>query len=228
MHKVKWLVQGPHLKSGDALSISPLLAVIHAYLPVGTVGDRSWKFRLFCPFSLGLRHHGHFRNTDGISTPHGVLKCCPQLRGKYDTIHCESLSSLWIWIQSTINPGNERSEHPSTNFRAILGYSHWHQHCHWGVSLLLESRYVPTGFRVAELFVFYCGTGNTTQDNSYTLSILFWGLSGLQPFRGYLGSNFSASISLPVKWGNKNTYLIRLLYRLNELIHIKELGQYSV
>lgn len=50
MYKVKWLVQGTHLKSGDYLSIGPLLAVIHAYLPVGPVGEVVWKFGLLSPF----------------------------------------------------------------------------------------------------------------------------------------------------------------------------------
>lgn len=123
-------------------------------------------------------------------------------------------SSFWVWIQSPSIPGNER--------RAIPSHARWHQPWDGGVILLLESSW---GFKVVELLVFFCVTGITTQNNSHPLSILFWGL-----IIDCLGSDLlhSASISLSVKWGNNNTSLIRCLCRLNELIFIKELEQYSV
>lgn len=111
------------LKSGDCLSVRPLLSVFHAYLSrvILVAGDGgSWRFRLLSPSSLVLRHHGPFKNTYVICTTHWALKCCCQSLGAF--WHC----TLWIALlsvdlQELLNLAsvhghpNERTAHPSTS-----------------------------------------------------------------------------------------------------------------
>lgn len=226
MRKVKWLVPGTHLQTGGDLSIRPLLVVFHVCIPIGLGG----KFRLSV-------------------LSHAVVASWP-IRDHWCDVHFPLSPKMLLsltWGILALYAMNH--SHPPGFVAFGFGYSLPASQVMKGMNiqaLIVElslavlsdisletegwSSYWNPGFKVVELLVFFWVTSITTQNNSHPLSILFWGL-----IIDCLGSNLhfinllhSASISLSVNWRNNSTSLIWFLCRLNELIFIKELEQYSV
>lgn len=234
MRKVKWLVQGTHLQSGGDLSIRPLLAVFHVCLPVGLVGAVGGKFRLSVLSHCGGGIMAHWGTLMGCALPTESSNAAVTHVGDSGTECYEPLSSPWICVAFGFGYSLPASQvMKGTNIQALI--------VELSRAVLADISFETEGWssywNPAEgskwLSCLYFSGSQVSQLRTTATHCLFYFEDLL--YIDCLGSNLhfinllhSASISLPVNWGNNSTSLIRFLCRLNELIFIKELEQYSI